>query len=151
MTRNKCAAAVAVITVMTGCGAETSKLDAVHRLMTEEMEPAAEGIWDAAGYVITAAGEESLYPTTDEGWRAVAGKANELAAAAEKLKDPLYAIDNGEWVAISESLVIASGVARAAADSRNEQDLFDAGGQIYGVCLSCHQAYSPELIGEPLP
>ena len=42
----------------------------VPELMEWILEPATEGIWDAAGTIITAEGERELAPTTDAGWAA---------------------------------------------------------------------------------
>ncbi len=129
------------------CSGEGARIERIHYLMAGEMDEAADGIWSVAGYDITAAGERSLYPTTDEGWRAVAESADDLAAVAEKLKTRDYALNDTDWVEISEGLVVAAARARKAAEAQDEQELFDAGGHVYRVCVSCHQAYAPDIVG----
>jgi cytochrome c551/c552 len=44
---------------------------------------------------------------------------------------------------ISQGLVDAGVLAMAATDARDTEALFDAGGRIYNVCVSCHQQYIP--------
>lgn len=141
------AALLIALAALTGCG-EDARMERIHSLMTNELDDAADGIWEAAGYVITAAGEQSLYPSTDEEWRAVASSADDLAGLAEKMKGPDYALDDGDWAQISDGLVIAAGRARLAAEARDKEELFEAGGHIYRVCVSCHQAYAPGMSGE---
>ena len=43
----------------------------VHDLMAYVLDPAAEVIWDSAGYIITEEGEFNLEPTDEEGWNKV--------------------------------------------------------------------------------
>ena len=40
----------------------------IHDVMAYVLDPAAEAIWDSAGYVITEEGEVNLAPTDQEGW-----------------------------------------------------------------------------------
>ena len=64
--------ALALIGATLAGSASAADLKSVHDLMAEDLEPAAEVIWDSAGWITTVAGEQSLWPTTDAGWATVA-------------------------------------------------------------------------------
>ncbi|MBH79903.1 MAG: hypothetical protein CMQ49_05275 [Gammaproteobacteria bacterium] len=109
-------------------------------LMHQVLEPAAEVIWDSAGYDITAAGEKNLAPTTDAGWERVADAAAVVMESANLLMLPGRSREGG-WNEISAGLADAGLAARAAAESRNDEALFSAGARVYRVCVACHQIY----------
>ncbi len=116
----------------------------VHELMVWLLEPAADVLWDSAGYVITEAGEQDLQPTTDEGWDAVRNNATTVAEAGNLLMMPGYAADNGDWMEYAEGLIAAGIGAREAAQARDADALFQAGARVYSVCLACHNRYMIE-------
>jgi mono/diheme cytochrome c family protein len=117
--------------------------------MNEVMQPAADVIWGAAGYVIDAEGEHDLSPTTDEGWAEVRAGALDVIAAGEALKTADFARDHENWDAFAEGIVGAGGLARDAVDAQDGDAVFDAGEQLYRVCLACHQFYRVGEFAEP--
>ena len=122
-----------------------ARMSAVATFMTEEMDETADGIWDNAGYILTEEGEESLFPETDEEWAVVIQATDDLIAQTRRLQSEEFAGDDEEWIAISEGLVVAAERVRAAAEARDEDEVFDAGGQVYRVCLACHQRYALDI------
>jgi mono/diheme cytochrome c family protein len=104
------------------------------------LEPAAEGIWDSAGTIITADGRTELAPTTDAGWDDVRKHATILAEAANLLLLPGRAA-GPDWIAYAQALRTTGRQALAAAQARDADALFDAGGQIYQACVACHTQY----------
>ena len=46
-----------------------------------------------------------------------------------------------EWVGYAQALTESGVVAMAAAEARNADALFDAGGQVYQACRACHEQY----------
>lgn len=116
------------------------------QLMALVLEPAADVIWDSAGTIMTMEGEEDLSPTTDEGWLAVQHSAAVVAETGNLLMMPGRAQDAEDWVEISQGLIAVGEKARAAAEAQDKEALFDAGGEIYQVCLSCHQIYWTEPV-----
>lgn len=136
-------AAFAGLLFLAACGGD-AHMDEVHDLMSDVMEPAADGIWDRAGWIMTEEGEEELWPTTDEGWQEVAASAQKLAETAEQLKQPPYANGEANWNEIADGLVTAANRARQAAENQDKEELFDAGGHIYRVCVACHERYMIE-------
>lgn len=113
----------------------------VKYIMQWVIDPASDKVWDSSGSIITAEGTEELAPTTDEGWLAVQHSAAVVAEAGNLLLMPGRARDNGAWQDISLGLVEAGLRAKAAAEAKDEDALFEAGGQIYRVCKSCHAIY----------
>lgn len=116
------------------------------QLMAHIVEPAAEHIWDSSGSIITAAGEESLAPTDEEGWlQAVAGAAT-LMESANLLLLPGRHREEPEWQAFAAALHTTAGEAHQAALGQSEPALFEAGAAVYQVCLGCHRQYALEQI-----
>ncbi len=117
----------------------------VRQTMLWILDPAADLIWDSAGFIITAEGETDLSPTTDEGWERVRNGAAMVAESGNLLMMPGRA-GGPEWVAYSQQLTAAAEVAMAAADARDADALFDAGGQVYQACRACHDQYMVPLL-----
>jgi hypothetical protein len=112
----------------------------VKQTMMWVLEPAADRIWDSAGFVITVEGEQDLAPVAEEAWLAVVSAAATLAESGNLLL--LDGRSQGDdWNAFSKGLTEASKLALQAAQDKDAQALFDAGGRIYQVCLACHNQY----------
>jgi hypothetical protein len=104
------------------------------------LEPAADVIWDSAGTIITAEGRTELAPTTDAGWDDVRKHAAILAEAANLLMLPGRAAGD-DWIAYARALQTTGRQALTAAEARDADALFEAGGQIYQACVACHAQY----------
>ncbi len=105
------------------------------------LDPAADIIWGSAGFIITEAGEEDLAPTTTEGWLAVQQSAATIMESANLLMLPGRALDNQDWAEYSRGLATMGRKAYAAAEAQDADALFNAGADLYQVCLACHQKY----------
>jgi cytochrome c556 len=116
-------------------------------MMVWYLEPAADVIWDSAGFVITEDGEVDLQPTTQEGWDQVRNSATVVAEGGNLLMLPGLAVDADDWRDYSSGLIDAGVKARQAAVNRDAEALFDAGGQIYNVCRACHNRYMDQSGG----
>lgn len=108
------------------------------------LEPAAEKVWDSAGFIITKDNVENLAPTTEEAWAEVRHGAAVVAEAGNLLMMSGRTMPGPEWMQISRSLTEAGKRAMAAAEAQDEEALFNVGGEIYAVCVSCHQRYWPD-------
>lgn len=118
------------------------------------LEPVADGLWDSAGWIDDIEqGYFELYPTTDEGWAEVQHSAAMVVEAGNALALPSRAYDDDAWLTYARAMSNVGLQAMEAAEARSEEDLFQAGAQLYSVCTACHQAYNPELSrfvdGEP--
>ena len=116
----------------------------VRQTMEWILDPAADVIWDSAGFIITADGETDLAPTTDTGWQHVRNSATVLAETGNLLMMP-GRVGGPDWVIYAQALTAAAEVAMAAAEAHDADALFDAGGQLYQACRACHEQYMVPL------
>ena len=117
----------------------------VKQLMNSMIDPQADEIWDATGWIITAAGEEQRMPKNDEEWLAVMHHAVTVTEAGNLLMMVPRAKDDGEWMKRSQELIEAGQKVWRAAESKDVQKLFDTGGELYEACLHCHGEYIDEI------
>ena len=66
---------------------------------------------------------------------------NFVAESGNLLRMPGYAADDGDWMEYSAALVGAGEKAREAAMQQDADALFQAGANLYNVCLACHNRY----------
>jgi hypothetical protein len=104
------------------------------------LEPAAELVWDSAGFVITVEGETDLSPTTDAGWDQVRNGAALVAESGNLLMMPGRSL-GPDWIAYSAAMMGSARDAMAAADARDAEALFAVGGELYQACVACHTQY----------
>ena len=113
----------------------------VHDLMAYVLDPAAEAIWDSAGFVITEEGETNLAPTNKEGWDKVKYGAKVISESSYLLSMPERAVDQAQWVALSMALKGMGEKAFTAAENKDSEALFEIGAELYQICVACHQIY----------
>jgi hypothetical protein len=113
----------------------------VPEIMDHVIDPAARVVWANAGYVITAKGEEELWPKTDEGWHAVENAAVTVAESSNLLLLPGRPRGGEDWTRFAHQLSDAGMAAARAAEAKDKEGLFKTGGQIYEACLACHREY----------
>jgi hypothetical protein len=113
----------------------------VHDLMAYVLDPAAEAIWDSAGFVITEEGETNLAPTNQEGWDKVKHGAKVISESSYLLSMPERAVDQAQWVALSMALKGMGEKAFKAAENEDSEALFEIGAELYQICVACHQIY----------
>lgn len=121
----------------------------VHDTMNLILNPSADFIWDSAGTIITAEGRTELAPTTDDGWAEVYRHAAILTESGNLLMMPKRS-EGERWNAYAQAIISTGQLAMDAAKQKNSDALFDAGGEIYQVCKSCHSQYwvdGPEDLG----
>jgi hypothetical protein len=116
----------------------------IRQTMTAILDPAADVIWDSAGFIITADGETDLSPTTVAGWDRVVNAALVVAETGNLLLMPGRSA-GPTWNAFASTLTAAGESALGAAIARDAQALFAAGGEIYQVCRDCHDRYMMPL------
>ena len=110
-------------------------------IMEHVLYPSAAVVWTNAGFVITEEEEKSLAPTTEEGWHNVEDHAAMIMESANLLMLPGRGPQDNEWTELSKDLVRTGRLAFTAAQLKDSEALFDAGGEIYQSCLACHKKY----------
>jgi cytochrome c553 len=128
-----------------GCGPKTPQSNttlSLGEVMGWVIDPNADVIWDSVKSISTKKGTTEIYPQTDAQWEAVRNSAAALVEAGNILTLEGRAKDNKQWVEYSKQLSKASAGALKAAQDKNKDALFDAGGDIYNACKSCHDKYA---------
>ncbi|MGI9627323.1 MAG: hypothetical protein ACR2QM_10845, partial [Longimicrobiales bacterium] len=89
------------------------------------LEPAAERVWDSAGFIVTESEVQSLAPTTDEGWEDVRHGAAVVAETGNLLLMPGRTMPGEEWMEIAAGLTQVGKRAMAAAEAQDPDALFE--------------------------
>lgn len=112
-------------------------------LMAHVIDYAAFEIWHKQGWIYNADGVEELFPTDDEGWFAAENAAATLAELSNVLLLPgrVPPDDSDDWVRYAHELNRTSLVAMQTAEAQDKEAFFDAGGEIFVVCRSCHEQF----------
>jgi hypothetical protein len=115
------------------------------KLLMQALDPQADIVWQSAKTVITDHGTEEIGPKTAAEWTAVRNAAVLLAESGNLLMMPPRAQAGSEWMRAARALVDASEAAIRAADAHDRERLFEIGGDITDVCMSCHYHYDPAV------
>lgn len=121
--------------------AEEGDHSQIHDLMAHLLDPAAEAIWDSAGFVITEDGESSLEPKNQEEWDRVLYGAKVISESAFLLSRPEISKNREDWITVSGLLKVVGDQAFEAAEKQDVEALFEIGADLYQVCVACHQTY----------
>lgn len=145
------AAALAVLALV-GCEQNTSHPRQRYEtelttkdLMKHALDPAADIVWAASGYVVDENGTTELSPKTAEGWAIVENNATIVAELSNSLMLPGRSPEEPQWNAFSQQLHAAALAAKNAAAARDKEGLLRTGGDIYAACTACHKRY---VLGE---
>lgn len=118
----------------------------VKQVMAHAIDPISDAIWLKQGWVIDAAGEHELFPTTDADWTAQANASVALSELGNVLMLPgRGASDEKRWQEYAAALNKMALRQSDAAVRKDKEAFFNAGGQVYEVCKDCHQKY---ILGE---
>jgi hypothetical protein len=113
----------------------------VQQLMHATVHPAAEVLFDSVGTIISLTGVEEIAPKNEEEWDNVRNNALTLAESGNLLMMAGRARDQQSWIKMSQALIDAGMRAVKAAEAKDPEALFDAGGAVYEVCQQCHELY----------
>ena len=112
------------------------------QLMEWVIDSNADVIWDSVKFITTNEGTKEIFPQTDQEWEDIRNSSATLIEAGNLLMLEGRAKDNTEWVKYAQRLSNTSEVALKAAQEKNKEALFDAGGNIYNACKACHDKYA---------
>lgn len=114
-------------------------------LMLNVLDPAADGLWEAVGTIITLEGRFEKAPQTDDEWAGVRANAIQLAESGNLLMLPSRSSGSAEWIAEAKALIDTSNRALKAIEAKDKDALFTIGGDIYDVCTNCHKQFALQL------
>lgn len=158
-----------------GCGSSGKKVDTVasapfqvtatiKELMDATVDPAADGVWDSVGTIVTAAGIDRHQPRTDDEWRAVRRHALTLVEAMNLLVmdgrhaaprgtkpglgemppaqiDATIAANRAEFNQFAQAVHDEGVEALKAIDRKDPEALSRIGGDLDERCESCHLTF----------
>ena len=140
-----CCTIVCVALLLSGCAPKTTSEIEEQPTLAHVMEPvlndASEVFWDSAGFIDTYEGTTDLTPTTEEGWQKVIDAADEITRLSGVLQEERYSLNRPAWNEISGLLAVAADRGRQSVVDRDGAELFEAGAQLYQVCVACHQSF----------
>jgi hypothetical protein len=113
--------------------------------MTWIIDPNAMAIWNSVGTVTTEQGSEAKHPKTDDEWATFRNAAATLVESGNLLMLDGRAQDQDQWMATSRGMADAAAAVLEAAEAKDVEAYFDAGGALYEACTACHSIY---LIGK---
>jgi hypothetical protein len=114
-------------------------------LMQGPVTLAAEVYWDSVRIIVDLEGEHIYQPETDEDWHVVWQAGISIAESANLLMDDERALDQGEWLRMSNALYDAGISAARAADAQDYERVLDEGEKVYNACTACHEQYMPTV------
>lgn len=109
------------------------------------IDPAADVVWDSVKSISTEAGTKEVSPQTDEQWAAVRNAAATLIESGNMLMIDARVRDRKDWLGGARGLIKTASAVLKAAETKDKDAVFAAGGEIYTVCRGCHQLYAPHL------
>jgi len=117
----------------------------VKELMNDILDPAADDVFGASGWIETKDGVVERGPRNNVEWTAVRNRAMTVAEAGNLLMMVPRAKDGGQWMTFARALVDKGEECVNAANAKSKQRMFDVGGELYQTCLDCHQQYLPAI------
>ena len=111
------------------------------QLMTWIIDPNAVAIWDSVGSVATEKGTEERHPKTDEEWASFRNAAAMLVESGNLLMLDGRAVDQDQWMTTARGMADAAATVLEAAEAKDVEAYFDAGGALYEACTACHSKY----------
>ena len=111
------------------------------QLMTWIIDPNATAIWGSVGSVSTDTGTEEKHPQTDEEWGKFRNAAATLVESGNLLMLDGRAVDKDQWMATAKGMSDAAAQVLEAAEAKDVEAYFDAGGALYEACTACHSKY----------
>lgn len=111
------------------------------QLMSWIIDPNATAIWNSVGSITTEKGTQEKHPRTDEEWASFRNAAATLIESGNLLMLDGRAVDNDQWMATSRGMADAAATVLEAAEAKDVEAYFDAGGVLYEACTACHSKY----------
>jgi hypothetical protein len=111
--------------------------------MPHVMQYAGDGVWKRQGYIVDEKGEHSLFPKNDEEWEDAESASLALAEMTNVLLIPGRRVPEPDWdKAVLEVRRVALQAAQAA-EKKDPNAFFAAGGALDEACDVCHKRYDP--------
>ena len=117
----------------------------MQQLMLWIIDPSADAIWNSVGTITTEQGTEEKHPKTDEEWATYRNAAAMLIESGNLLMLDGRAQDKDQWMTTARGMADAAAQVLEAAEAKDVEAYFNAGGALYEACTACHSKY---LVGK---
>jgi len=114
------------------------------QIMTAIVGPASNAIFNAVSTTVSDKGVEEVAPRNDEEWAALGSSAAALAEAGNLIMMEGRAVDNGDWMKMSQAMIAAGRQTLQAVDAKSPDAVLAAGESVNASCDNCHQRYRRE-------
>jgi cytochrome c553 len=113
----------------------------IKQIMNGIVDPASMVVYNAVSSKVTTKGTEDIAPRNDDEWAKVGDSAVALVEAGNLLLMPGRAIDNGDWVKMTQAMIDGAKLAVKAAADKSADGILGAGEPINTACDNCHGRY----------
>jgi len=119
--------------------------------MGHVMQYAGDGIWKRQGYIADRSGTRSLFPKNDEEWEEAESGARTLAEITNVLLIPGRRVPDPRWDEAALGVRQVALQAADAAERKNPDAWFKAGGDLDEACDACHEKFDPSFAAQKRP
>jgi hypothetical protein len=113
----------------------------VKQIMNGIVRPTADAIFRSVQTNVTDKGTEEIFPKTDDEWALLGAQAASLGEAGNLIMAQGRAVDQGDWIKMSQAMVDAAKQTLKAVDAKNPEAILEAGEAVNISCDSCHERY----------
>jgi hypothetical protein len=126
--------------------AQTTAVDiapvaSVKQIMKAITGPATDAIFNAVSTSVTKEGIKETAPQNDAEWEALGNQAAALVESGNMILLGNRAVDTGDWVKITRSMIDAATMALRATQAKSTEQILEAGGKLNETCDNCHLKY----------
>jgi hypothetical protein len=116
----------------------------IKQIMNGIVDPAAQRIYMSVGTNSTKDGVQTYGPKNDDDWTKLGNDALAIVESGNLLLIGNRALDEGDWVKMTQAMVAAAkGVLKATQD-KNMDAVLSTGGDLNTSCDNCHDKYQRE-------
>ena len=113
----------------------------VKQIMAAITGPAATTVYNSVGTVVSAQGVKETAPQNDDEWTALAATAAALVESGNLMLTPGRAIDNGDWVKMTQDMIDKGKLVIKAAEEKSTEGILASGSDLNATCDNCHERY----------
>ena len=111
------------------------------QIMKAIVRPAATVVFESVSTTVSSRGTEEKAPRTQDEWEIVGNSAAALIESGNLLIMGSRAVDQDDWVKMSQALIDAGKVALRATEAKSAERLLASGEAINESCDNCHRKY----------
>ena len=113
----------------------------IKQIMNGMTGPAATVLYNAVGTIVNSQGVKEIAPQNDEEWAALGNSVASLVESGNLLMMQGRAVDNGDWIKMSQAMIDAGVIALKAVEAKSTSDVLTSGEAVNASCDSCHERY----------